>query len=59
LFICAQIVKAHGGGIDVLSSAEAGTRFSATLPTGVVETDDATRRSPTARGAEPSSGMSA
>lgn len=32
LYICAQIVKAHGGTIDLSSSAEAGTRFVARLP---------------------------
>jgi signal transduction histidine kinase len=34
LHICSQIVKAHGGTIDVGSSAEAGTRFVAMLPIG-------------------------
>lgn len=32
LYICAQIVAAHGGHLDVRSTAEAGTRFVARLP---------------------------
>jgi len=32
LFICDQIVKAHGGTIEVISSAESGTTFAARLP---------------------------
>ena len=32
LHICSQIVKAHGGTIEVGSSTEAGTRFVATIP---------------------------
>jgi signal transduction histidine kinase len=32
LYICAQIVKAHGGKLSVTSSAEAGTTFTAQLP---------------------------
>ncbi|CAN5363143.1 HAMP domain-containing sensor histidine kinase [soil metagenome] len=32
LHICAQIVKAHGGRLEAFSSAEAGTRFVATIP---------------------------
>ncbi|HSI57704.1 MAG TPA: GAF domain-containing sensor histidine kinase [Ideonella sp.] len=32
LYICAQIVKAHGGTLQVCSSAEAGTCFTACLP---------------------------
>jgi signal transduction histidine kinase len=35
LHICDQIVKAHGGRIEVRSSREAGTTFSARLPIGV------------------------
>lgn len=34
LHICAQIVKAHGGTLEVISTAQEGTRFSARLPTG-------------------------
>ncbi|MDB5945474.1 MAG: histidine kinase, partial [Ramlibacter sp.] len=34
LYICSQIVRAHGGTLQVTSSAEEGTRFSARLPTG-------------------------
>jgi signal transduction histidine kinase len=34
LYICKQIVLAHGGSLDVTSSAEAGTCFVARLPTG-------------------------
>jgi GAF domain-containing protein len=34
LYICSQIVKAHGGRLEVSSSAEDGTRFTARLPTG-------------------------
>lgn len=33
LYICAQIVKAHNGRLDVTSSAETGTRFVVRLPT--------------------------
>ena len=33
LYICAQIVKAHGGGLAVTSSAANGTRFVAQIPT--------------------------
>jgi signal transduction histidine kinase len=32
LFICAQVVKAHGGSLDVTSSEEEGTAFTAKLP---------------------------
>lgn len=32
LYICAQIVRAHAGTLHVSSTAEAGTRFTATLP---------------------------
>ncbi len=32
LYICAQIVKAHGGAMRVRSSAEEGTRFTASFP---------------------------
>jgi signal transduction histidine kinase len=32
LYICSQIAKAHGGSLEVTSSAEAGTRFVARLP---------------------------
>jgi signal transduction histidine kinase len=32
LFICDQIVKAHGGTIEVISSADSGTTFAARLP---------------------------
>ncbi|TCK43900.1 signal transduction histidine kinase [Paraburkholderia sp. BL8N3] len=32
LYICSQIVKAHGGTLEVTSSAQAGTRFVARLP---------------------------
>jgi signal transduction histidine kinase len=32
LYICAQIVRAHGGKITVTSSKESGTRFTARLP---------------------------
>ncbi len=32
LFICSEIVKAHGGSIEVSSSAETGTTFAARLP---------------------------
>lgn len=32
LHICSQIVKAHGGRLEAFSSAEAGTRFVATIP---------------------------
>lgn len=32
LYICSQIVKAHGGTLEVTSSARAGTRFVARLP---------------------------
>lgn len=32
LYIAREIVQAHGGSIDVTSSAEAGTRFSVRLP---------------------------
>lgn len=35
LYICRQIVLAHGGTLDVSSSAQEGTRFVARLPTGV------------------------
>jgi signal transduction histidine kinase len=35
LYICKQIVLAHGGSLEVSSSAEAGTCFNARLPTGV------------------------
>jgi signal transduction histidine kinase len=34
LHICSQIVKAHGGTMEVTSSAEAGTRFVARFPVG-------------------------
>lgn len=34
LHICSQIVKAHGGTLQVTSSAEAGTRFVARFPVG-------------------------
>jgi signal transduction histidine kinase len=34
LFICAQIVQAHGGTLEVVSSAEQGTTFTARLPSG-------------------------
>ncbi len=33
LYIVSEIVGAHGGSIDVISSASAGTRFTATFPT--------------------------
>ena len=33
LYICAQIAKAHGGRLEVSSTAGAGTRFTATIPT--------------------------
>jgi signal transduction histidine kinase len=32
LYICSQIVKAHGGTLEVTSSEEAGTTFTARLP---------------------------
>lgn len=32
LFICSEIVKAHGGSLELLSSAETGTTFAARLP---------------------------
>ncbi|WP_213954634.1 MULTISPECIES: GAF domain-containing sensor histidine kinase [unclassified Variovorax] len=32
LHICSMIVKAHGGSLEVSSSAEAGTRFTARMP---------------------------
>jgi signal transduction histidine kinase len=32
LYICSQIVRGHGGSLQVSSSAEAGTCFSARLP---------------------------
>ena len=32
LYICAEIVKAHHGTLEVSSTAEAGTRFTARLP---------------------------
>ena len=32
LYICAQIVRAHGGELEVSSSADAGTAFEASLP---------------------------
>jgi hypothetical protein len=35
LYICKQIVSAHGGTLEVRSSAEQGTCFVARLPTGV------------------------
>jgi signal transduction histidine kinase len=35
LYICKQIVLAHGGTMELSSSAEAGTSFVARLPTGV------------------------
>jgi signal transduction histidine kinase len=34
LYICAEIVGAHGGTLEVTSSAAEGTRFVATLPNG-------------------------
>jgi signal transduction histidine kinase len=34
LYICAQIVKAHGGTLKVTSNADDGTRFTAVLPLG-------------------------
>jgi signal transduction histidine kinase len=32
LYICAQIAKAHGGSLEVASTAAAGTTFTARLP---------------------------
>ena len=39
LYICRQIIQAHGGTIGVTSSCETGTRFRATLP--LIATDEA------------------
>lgn len=39
LFICDQIAKAHGGSLEVISSANTGTIFAARLPIGIRATE--------------------
>lgn len=40
LFICDQIAKAHGGALEVISSAQTGTIFAARLPIGIRPTQE-------------------
>lgn len=48
LYICSQIVRAHGGRLSVSSSREGGTIFSARFPTGEGTLETAPRATPTA-----------
>jgi signal transduction histidine kinase len=45
LFICSEIVKAHGGTLEVTSTAHAGTIFGARLPSLQASDDSALRAS--------------
>jgi signal transduction histidine kinase len=46
LYISHRLVEAHGGRIDVRSSAEEGTTFTVTLPTAQPTAEDGTLQAP-------------